>query len=328
MRGAWVNDPVLAPVFQAKDPQAREEAIHALLTAQAAPQIAQLISAEIARGRILPEHRADLESEITLRLLRRLRQLVRTPSGTPIRHFGDYVSTTTYNLIDDELRGQDPLRTRLTTRVRYVLTHTPQLALWGREPALCGLARWTGRKESVPVAPLGDVPIAALDDAVGLRRAVTDVLYRSGGPVDLRQLVDLFAEALRIEVRPFVSAAVLRSRAVEHDPMRRLAGLEYLRQLWAEIEGLPRPQRCALLLQMRLEDGESVCHVLTALGIVLPRTLAETMEMSIDQLLALWNELPLADHQIAPMLDVTRQQVVNLRKAARERLARRMKRGQ
>lgn len=38
-----------------------------------------------------------------------------------------------------------------------------------------------------------------------------------------------------------------------------------------------------------------------------------------------WNELPLAATMIAELLGETRQQVINLRKSARERLARRMK---
>jgi hypothetical protein len=40
----------------------------------------------------------------------------------------------------------------------------------------------------------------------------------------------------------------------------------------------------------------------------------------------LWDELPLDDLKIAARLGMTRQQVINLRKSARARLARRMER--
>ena len=40
---------------------------------------------------------------------------------------------------------------------------------------------------------------------------------------------------------------------------------------------------------------------------------------------ALWNDLPLEDTAISGLLGVTRQQVINLRKVARERLVRRIK---
>jgi hypothetical protein len=45
--------------------------------------------------------------------------------------------------------------------------------------------------------------------------------------------------------------------------------------------------------------------------------------MTADDLAGLWHELPLDDRRIAERLAVTRQQVINLRKAARARLARR-----
>jgi hypothetical protein len=47
--------------------------------------------------------------------------------------------------------------------------------------------------------------------------------------------------------------------------------------------------------------------------------------MPVERLASLWNDLPIEDVEIAEHLGVTRQQVINLRKVARERLARRMK---
>jgi hypothetical protein len=47
--------------------------------------------------------------------------------------------------------------------------------------------------------------------------------------------------------------------------------------------------------------------------------------MTDEELTEIWNALPLDDVAIAAHLGVTRQQVINLRKSARERLVRRMK---
>jgi hypothetical protein len=47
--------------------------------------------------------------------------------------------------------------------------------------------------------------------------------------------------------------------------------------------------------------------------------------MPAQEFAGLWNELPLADDAIARRLGLMRQQVVNLRKSARERLGRRMR---
>ena len=43
-----------------------------------------------------------------------------------------------------------------------------------------------------------------------------------------------------------------------------------------------------------------------------------------EELAGMWNSLPLDDRGIAERLGITRQQVINLRKSARARLARRM----
>jgi hypothetical protein len=51
--------------------------------------------------------------------------------------------------------------------------------------------------------------------------------------------------------------------------------------------------------------------------------LASALDITTDDLASLWNGLPLDDLTIAARLGVTRQQVINLRKSARERLERR-----
>jgi len=53
--------------------------------------------------------------------------------------------------------------------------------------------------------------------------------------------------------------------------------------------------------------------------------IAEVIGLGEVRLAAMWNELPIGDSAIGELLGLTRQQVINLRKCARERLARRMK---
>ena len=54
------------------------------------------------------------------------------------------------------------------------------------------------------------------------------------------------------------------------------------------------------------------------------REFADILNLRFDDFLELWNQLPLDDNTISERLGLTRQQVINLRKSARERLARRM----
>jgi hypothetical protein len=59
-------------------------------------------------------------------------------------------------------------------------------------------------------------------------------------------------------------------------------------------------------------------------GIATLRDIAHVLEIAPQKLAEVWNALPLDDLSIGELLRVSRQQVINLRKSARERLARRM----
>jgi hypothetical protein len=96
--------------------------------------------------------------------------------------------------------------------------------------------------------------------------------------------------------------------------------------LWTEILDLPPRQRLALLLNARDAAGDSVLRLLIEARIVTPRELAPAIDVRESDLDPLLGRLPLPDVDIAEWLQVTRQQVINLRRAARDRLARRTSR--
>jgi len=99
----------------------------------------------------------------------------------------------------------------------------------------------------------------------------------------------------------------------------------FLQRLWEEIQQLPPNQRAALLLNLKDASGGGGIALFPATGIATMRQLAESLEMSAEEFAGLWNELPLEDARIAQILRLTRQQVINARKSARERLTRRLK---
>lgn len=317
------HDPMLAALLAATDSAARDRATEQLL-GYARTLIDRQLHDAIGRHELIAPDAADVSNEVLLRLMGCLRRFASDPTAEPMARFDDYVATVVHNLLDDHRKRQDPIRSRLASRLRYLLTHTSGLALWSREPPLCGLVDWEGRFQAVPVASLGALSSAAADDARELRSLVIDVLRRSGGPVAFRDLVAAFATALNLEPRPFVPAASLSAIASESDSLARLEGREYLDRLWAEIIELPLRQRHALLLGLGFDHGECVAILLAGLGIARPRVIAETLSTPLPELLSLWNDLPLGDQRIASRLGITRQQVINLRKSARDRLARRM----
>jgi hypothetical protein len=124
---------------------------------------------------------------------------------------------------------------------------------------------------------------------------------------------------------------------------------EFLEQLWAEIEQLPLLQRIAYLLNFTVADGQvelfwfygvaTLRRIGAALQLTdeqfarvwpeLPlsdeaRRRAEGLASYAEKFALLWQHLPLADATIAKLLGTERQKVINLRKAAGDRLARRL----
>ena len=123
-------------------------------------------------------------------------------------------------------------------------------------------------------------------------------------------------------MQPLDDAAALQRPAAHDD----LESRETLRQLWSEIGALPLRQRLALLLSARDRSGDSVTQFLVMTGVASIRQIGAALDMEAERFGALWHELPLADDRIASMLNSTRQQVINLRRSARDRLVRRLKR--
>ena len=111
----------------------------------------------------------------------------------------------------------------------------------------------------------------------------------------------------------------------ERQPPSTLEQRTYLQRLWKEICELPLRQRMVLLLNPKDAYGSSQLEMLPFTGVATIRQIARVLEFDEEEFATLWYELPIEDAQIAKRLDLTRQQVINLRKAARQRLARRMK---
>jgi DNA-directed RNA polymerase specialized sigma24 family protein len=318
-----LNDPALAPLIEAPDEAARERALESILASRAHPLIRRIVNG--ARGRMLREDDAeDIAATIDLRLVRRLQRVVLFEDDA-IASLADFVAALSFHAIYDFLRRRYPERTRLKNRMRYVLTHNPKLAMWSTPSGVAaGLREWNGggprrtaelaKKNASPAMLAADRPSEALEA----------ILRALGAPILVDDLVDAVAGLWGIvdRIPERQDAATDRTPA----PDARLESRQYFGILWEEIRALRAPQRGALLLHIRDADGTSALALLVLLGIATVDDVASVLEISADRLSALWPELPLDDLSIAATLGVSRQQVINLRKAARARLARRMAR--
>ncbi len=351
------------PFVRASDAAESERLLALLITDYAEPVITKIVnhktySARRSGGRdeALAEAE-DVRGEVMLQLVQRLQRFRADYVARPIRDFHSYVAVTTYNAYDRYVSRKYPQRRRLKNGLRYLLTHRVELALWQTDDDtwVGGLHEWrarmptgTERNESETASrlqQLRDNPHVIARDT-RLERSLSDpkravellktIFEWAGAPVELDLLTSVIAGwwGVTDETIGINDAGDAReeseSRGVQLADERPNVSVEaerriYLERLWLEIVALPPRQRAALLLNLRDEQGRGVVDLWMLTGVITAQTISETLDMTIAEFAEIWNELPLDDNRIAAHLQITRQQVINLRKSARERLARRMK---
>lgn len=264
-----------------------------------------------------------------------------------ISDFRSYVSSIAYIKCADHLRRRFPQRAILKNKVRYILTHVPlfQLRQTIDRQWLCELASKRNSNEA-------HERIARSIDLEILRERHAQLAVWCSGECEGANLVQvieaIIAFAKPVELDALVGAVAELFRIVD-EPQRRLwtddesnnfneqvrdtqptitqtlEQRDYLVRLWREILQLPLLQRMALLLNLRdAKSGGDLLTLLPQIGIASLPDVAVALEIPFEDFALLWNQLPLEDAVIAMRLRLTRQQVINLRKSARARLARRM----
>jgi len=343
-------DDLLLPFLDARIEAESEDALEQLILRHAQPLIRDIIGFKMkasSRPGVSAERQEveDISNEVIVRLIRTLRAYKSSPREKSISSLRSYVATMAYNASDEYLRQKYPSRYSLKNKVRYILTHQPGLRLREGEnrKLLCDLARWElqdkaganplrERRDDLDNFLHGRFRGTALA-RVNPGELVTAILEFTNSPVEIDELVSVMAELLGIrDVRPQSEQEAMRPgdatqlssdpRGVIDESIDRRARL---RKVWDEIIQLPPRQRTALLLNLRDESGGAAIVLLPMLRVATMRQLAAALEMSAEEIAAVWNSLPLEDAAIGERLGASRQQVANLRKCARERLARRLR---
>jgi len=334
-----LSDPLLIPFLTVEDEERARELLGELLAREASPLLWKVIRGQFRGAERPPEELEDLHAAALLRLARQLGEL-RRGEAEPVASFGGYVAATGFNACRAHLRRLAPERARLHDRLRYLLTHDPALALW-QDAALtwlCGSARLRPRSERPAGPARAPADLTALTAALQkapdgrtptLVELVRGALSRLDAPCRLSDLVGLLAPLLGVEDGEIGleegDEAGARLADPERDAGDRLADREYLARLWQEIVALPLGQRRALLLNLRDAHGDDLLAMFPEARIATGEEIAAVLEIPAAELASLWPRLPLDDLTIAGRLDLTRRQVINLRKSARARLERRMR---
>jgi hypothetical protein len=329
-------DSALRRFVDATDEAEAERELNSLLEHHALPLANAIVSRKLRTyrrdtGRSEVQDREDVIADAMMMLVQRLQAARSEANRPPIEHFDSYAAAVILSACAHHIRRRYPERARLKSRLRYVLSTERRLALWTMRDRelVCGIAEWRGR-------PADLVAEQALHRAIekterqwvdmsrpDLTAATVDAVRAAGGPVDFEALVGaVTAAAGVVEPRVTGDASVLPSDELSHEVVldqRRL-----LTRVWDEVRQLPLRQRFALLLNLRDANGAGLLWLLPVAGIATLRQIASVVEIPDGEFARLWRDLPLDDATIGQRLGCNRQQVINLRMAARKRLMNRV----
>ncbi|MEP6593328.1 MAG: hypothetical protein ABJC51_06525 [Acidobacteriota bacterium] len=308
-------DAVLESFRRAPDDQA-DERLGALLAGEASPIIRRVIASRLGGA---AGEADDVHAQVLMQLMLRLRDGRVEDGLASIDAFGAYVATAAHHGCDHYLRRKYPQRWRLRNRIRYVLEHDRRFAIW-KSPQ----GAWRCGVRGEDALPAGKPPAAA---AVGrvepaqLKALLTRIFALSAGPLDLSVVVDLTAAVWAVPLFQHEDPSGLNVLADQSRPADDvIAQRQRTARTWEEITRLPVRQRQALLLNLK----DDALGLFLVTGTASLAAMAETLEMGVAVLAALWHALPLPDTELAARLGCTRQQVINLRMAARKRLLNRL----
>jgi len=147
---------------------------------------------------------------------------------------------------------------------------------------------------------------------------VRKIFVGAGGPVQSAALVDAVGHASGLDVDR--GAVAIERSAEEASTAASVEVRISLQELWQEGLRLPPRQRTALILNLRDRNGRELVSLLPLTGIASIREIADAVQIPAEQFGQLWSSIPLDDRTIGQLLGATREQVIKLRRLARERL--------
>jgi hypothetical protein len=337
---------LLLRYLQTEDEELSRALESRLLCDEAEPVIRNVLKQKLRGGPVRSDSNRswpsleDMSSIALMEVLMRLRELRRNRNSIAIGNFPGYVAAITYRVLSEYLRKNEPWRASIKKKLHYLLTRDPAFAIWRGPDAewSCGLGSW--RNQDIPRTnlllrkllddPLNSdygLPATGESGSKQLSALVAAILNFVKSPIRFDDLVITVVCLSGTDHRVLNSDnfdgagidTLVDSRATVAEHVERRIFLKYV---WSEIGKLPLRQRQALLLNLTDPDGHSVIGLLPAIGIASLREIADSLGMPEEELASIWNQLPVDDRAIASYLGGTRQQVINLRKTARERLAR------
>uniref|UniRef100_Q022H8 Uncharacterized protein n=1 Tax=Solibacter usitatus (strain Ellin6076) TaxID=234267 RepID=Q022H8_SOLUE len=332
--GTTPVDDLLKQYMDCADSDRAEALLGDLVVNHAQPGIRKVVRYKLAfQGGREAQDIDDVSGDVVLELIGRLRAIRDGHHAEAIGSFAGYAAVAAYHACNEYLRRKYPNRHRLKNRLRYLLNNEPRFAVWEGPSSdwVCGFRKWqvegVGPATSDLVSQwrhtLGDLPRG--QSAMPPPELLAAVFGRFEGPLEFDELVAIVGYFWGVDdLAPATEKSAREVESKDVDPGARMELRQWLTELWTQIRELPRAQRVALLLNLRAADSAPAVTLFPVTGVASVSNIAETLEFSSETFAALWKSLPIEDLAIAELLGVTRQQVINLRKSARERLTRRI----
>jgi RNA polymerase sigma factor (sigma-70 family) len=331
-------DPLLRRFIDATSETEAERELNLLIEGHALPLAKAIVARKLrpysgdTTGRSPIDDHDDVVADAMITLVERLQASRSDADLAPIESFSNYAATVIHSACAHQIRRRYPERARLKNRLRYVFSTERRLALWTVDgDVACGLTEWTGRSidhagESALQQSVerSQRPWMAMTKAA-LASATIELLVATGGPLDFEKFVGTIASAAGLlEPRRIGDPSALASREPSHEAV--IDQRRFLARVWDEVRELPVRQRIALLLNLRDANGAGLLWLLPITGIATIRQIAHVLEIPAGEFATLWRDIPLDDVTIGLRMGCNRQQVINLRMAARKRLMNRVSR--
>jgi RNA polymerase sigma factor (sigma-70 family) len=339
-------DVLLRTFLDEADEAGCDRLLEEIICQHARPIIRRVVASKlnVRRGRcdsIEWQEQEDIAEEVVVQLIRHLSSM-RAAGADAFGSFENYVATAAYNACSNYFRRKYPERSRFRDRLRYILSHHEQLAMWrsGEREWLCGLVSWKNQQQlrgsSARLRQLSSDPrfVNFSNSSQGEREVlhfVTSIFDFVGAPVVFDEMVNVVGEIIGMSAKsgaepidPFIETTGEIWSEAEAFITERIDKQAYLKKVWKQICELPPEQRAALLLNLKDKDGSDITVIFVSSGVTTISEMADVLGISIEEFLNMWKKLPLSDEEIAIRLGVSVRQVGSLRQSGRRRLCRRM----
>jgi DNA-directed RNA polymerase specialized sigma24 family protein len=334
------QDSLLLPFLRAPDEESAKAELDILLQTEAMPIIQKVVNQRLGTGAVprtagsIDERdldAQDLRQQTLMALTAHLWQVYAAPEKNRIGAFRAYVAGASFNTWRAAVRDETPLWTRLSFRLAYLCRESAGqtgFTKWqdAKHGSLVGFTAWR-KKHQGPARHFALLEQNSIEElptpATPLPEIAAWALQRAGGPLPWNDFVTAIAFILqvkdeRISLDRRNLESLVRTEPHHTEPGGESLNRDRLRKLWEQIQRLDRKERAVLLLKAEdLLDFE-LSKVATL------QELSASLGIPLAQILSLLPDLPLEDRQIARLLGIRRQTVVNLRSQARFTLRRRL----